>query len=364
MENKDYVSYATYAAIFLENKALKKENGDLKLQLQNLTNVKDLKKTNQIKALGSSRWAEYTINGKKSFRREYTNVKNIKELSDVDKKLIEVILAFQLNHNQFKMRYETIAEILNVDYPTIQVIVGNLKKIDVLTGNLDELGGSLNVNLDKLVSMITPDDIEVNKPTCVIETTPKPEKIYNPVLLRYSKAFVDKANSIHNSKYDYSEMDYVNVKQNITIICPEHGKFQQMPKNHLLGSGCQECGKIKRKETIDGKKVHVEKPPKKPSRNSKESFVAKANVTHDSFYDYSLVDYKGSIEKVTIICPIHGNFEQLPTNHVAGSGCQRCAIERRNELIHNQTPEHILHSTEELSDDFNDFLRIITNLNK
>jgi hypothetical protein len=39
-----------------------------------------------------------------------------------------------------------------------------------------------------------------------------------------------------------------------------------------------------------------------------ETFIKKAKEKHRDFYDYSYVDYKGSREKVEIICPKHGPF--------------------------------------------------------
>ena len=53
--------------------------------------------------------------------------------------------------------------------------------------------------------------------------------------------FIEEANLIHNNKYDYSKVNYVNNKTNVTVICPEHGEFQTIPLNHLHGVGCPKC---------------------------------------------------------------------------------------------------------------------------
>lgn len=53
--------------------------------------------------------------------------------------------------------------------------------------------------------------------------------------------FIAAANKIHSNKYDYSEIDYVNTRTEVGIICPKHGKFFQLPKSHLKGSGCSKC---------------------------------------------------------------------------------------------------------------------------
>ena len=40
-----------------------------------------------------------------------------------------------------------------------------------------------------------------------------------------TEEFINKANKVHNGKYDYSKVEYVNAKTKICIICPEHGEF-------------------------------------------------------------------------------------------------------------------------------------------
>ena len=52
------------------------------------------------------------------------------------------------------------------------------------------------------------------------------------------KDFINKANLIHNNKYDYSKVEYVNSKTKVCIICPKHGEFWQTPRSHLIGQGC------------------------------------------------------------------------------------------------------------------------------
>jgi len=42
-------------------------------------------------------------------------------------------------------------------------------------------------------------------------------------------------------------------------------------------------------------------------------------------YNYKLVEYKRSCDKIKIICPIHGIFEQIPSSHLQGSGCHKCS---------------------------------------
>ena len=56
-----------------------------------------------------------------------------------------------------------------------------------------------------------------------------------------NKNFIHCANSVHGDKYDYSLVSYINNKNKIDIICPEHGIFKQSPNNHV--SKKQDCPK-------------------------------------------------------------------------------------------------------------------------
>lgn len=55
-----------------------------------------------------------------------------------------------------------------------------------------------------------------------------------------------------------------------------------------------------------------------------EEFIKKAREVHGDRYDYSKVEYVNNQTKVCIICPIHGEFIQTPSNHLRGNGCLQC----------------------------------------
>ena len=55
-----------------------------------------------------------------------------------------------------------------------------------------------------------------------------------------------------------------------------------------------------------------------------EYFKEKATKVHNGKYDYSKVVFNGAFEKVRIICPIHGEYEQVASYHLAGNGCPSC----------------------------------------
>lgn len=116
--------------------------------------------------------------------------------------------------------------------------------------------------------------------------------------------FIEKSKLIHGERYDYSLVDYKNKVTKVKIICAEHGEFEQRPDSHLIGSGCKKCS---------GKFV-----------SCTESFINKSNKIHNYKFDYSLVNYTNSKNKLTIICPIHGEFQSSPNNHLSGSDCPNC----------------------------------------
>jgi len=121
--------------------------------------------------------------------------------------------------------------------------------------------------------------------------------------------FLIKCRKIHNDKYDYSLVNYINMRTKIDIICYIHGKFNQKAQCHILGQGCPICA-------IKYKNIKKSLSPKQ--------FIDKSNKIHGDKYDYSLVKYKNNYSKVKIICKEHGLFEQIPNSHLNGNGCPSC----------------------------------------
>jgi hypothetical protein len=60
--------------------------------------------------------------------------------------------------------------------------------------------------------------------------------------------FINKATWKHNGFYDYSEVVYKNSITKIKIKCPNHGVFEMTPSAHLIGSGCSDCSGVKKKD--------------------------------------------------------------------------------------------------------------------
>ncbi len=129
-----------------------------------------------------------------------------------------------------------------------------------------------------------------------------------------TEEFISRARRVHGNKYDYALVEYSGTHIPVKIICREHGEFEQTPNNHLAGHGCQTCGKL---AAVRARRLNT------------EQFIAKAKRVHGDKYDYSLVSYERHELPVKIVCSAHGEFEQMPRGHLLGSGCRKCADDRR-----------------------------------
>lgn len=189
--------------------------------------------------------------------------------------------------------------------------------------------------------------------------------------------FIKQCNIKHNHKYDYLLVNYINNGTKVKIICPIHGEFEQTPKNHLKGQGCPMCvGKNYNTKTFikESKKIHNNKYDYKKTifinkrkkvkiicpihgefeqisylhlknhgcpkcagckKSNTNEFIKKSNKIHNHKYNYSLVDYINAKTKVKIICSIHGEFEQTPNKHLLNRGCPKC-VKSKSEIFINK----------------------------
>lgn len=56
-------------------------------------------------------------------------------------------------------------------------------------------------------------------------------------------------------------------------------------------------------------------------------FIEKCKLIHGDRFSYHKTNYINVRTKVTVTCDKHGNFDILPTNHLNGQGCVKCARE-------------------------------------
>jgi hypothetical protein len=150
------------------------------------------------------------------------------------------------------------------------------------------------------------------------------ENRYKKTLEERKTKFINKANEVHNNKYDYSKLDYVDIHTKVIITCPIHGDFTQLPNNHVNNkAGCPECG--------IGSIISL-------SSETNEGFIKRANIKHNNKYKYTKSKYINAHTKVIITCPIHGDFTQTPNRHIYGDGCPDCGkiSVHRNKITGNK----------------------------
>lgn len=139
-----------------------------------------------------------------------------------------------------------------------------------------------------------------------------------------NEEFISRSISKHGDKYDYSKTLYLSSDKKVSIICRKHGEFKQRASDHIRGCGCQECKGV--------------------AKSNNDKFVKKATILHNNKYNYEKVIYKNNREKVSIICPYHGEFKQSPNHHLRGEGCRKCNDEKirlsREEFIKRSIEKH------------------------
>lgn len=141
-------------------------------------------------------------------------------------------------------------------------------------------------------------------------------------------SFIKKAKLKHGDTYDYSQVIYKNSITKVSIVCKEHGVFEQTPASHLSGRGCSNCY-----------------TPRGRTRKEHDAFISECIAVHGNTYDYSNVEYISHDNPISIICLSHGEFTQMPPVHLRGSGCPKCSTDKktltsddfikRSSIIHN-----------------------------
>lgn len=198
--------------------------------------------------------------------------------------------------------------------------------------------------------------------------------------------FIERAGKVHGSKYDYSDINYINTSTKVIIKCIKHNfEFKIIPSKHLVGQGCSKCaneiqsnskkkdlGKLitelksrrnishidfseavyisshdKIKLSCKKHDVHFSKTPIKllagrdcpecgeenrlsKRRLSNSSFKKQAEKLHGSLYNYDSVQFLNREDKVDIRCDQHGMFSISVKSHLNGNGCTKCSLERRS----------------------------------
>ncbi len=114
--------------------------------------------------------------------------------------------------------------------------------------------------------------------------------------------------NVHGNRYDYTQVEYVNNKLKVNIICKEHGLFMMSPNHHKNGKNCHLC--------VGGAPL------------TQHQVISQFINVHGNRYDYSLVIYIDNKTPVDIICKEHGVFQQSPNSHKCKKGCLQCGQEK------------------------------------
>lgn len=146
-----------------------------------------------------------------------------------------------------------------------------------------------------------------------------------------TEEFLRRAKLVHGDTYDYSQSVCTGSHNKLTIICREHGAFEQVAKSHMSGSGCMKCGFLRSATAI---------------ALNQNKFIERALAVHGSRYNYSKCVYTRAHNQVIIICKEHGEFRQAAYSHLNGRGCRECS-NISNGLVKRT-------SVDELVDKFNE----------
>lgn len=143
-----------------------------------------------------------------------------------------------------------------------------------------------------------------------------------------TEQFIEKANKLHTDTYDYSQTNFSQIRDKIDVICQIHGKFSILAASHIHTNkpqGCKKCG--------------IERRIAKRSLSTSD-YIKRIPDNYKLQYDYSKVEYINSYTKVRIICKKHGDFFQLPFNHLNGQNCPQCGVESRHGFTKARYIEH------------------------
>jgi hypothetical protein len=111
----------------------------------------------------------------------------------------------------------------------------------------------------------------------------------------------------------------------------DYSKVEYVNNNTKITIGCPVHGDYRTLPRIHLKKCGC--PKCAGVRSDTENFIKKANQAHNNKYDYSKAVYIKSNQPVIVVCPIHGEFQVTPSNHQNGVGCPQCSKENRSLMM-------------------------------
>lgn len=124
-----------------------------------------------------------------------------------------------------------------------------------------------------------------------------------------------KEKSDDNLKVLNTNSETLFLDSDVDCFCQIHGTFKLKAKNILRnGISCRKCIAFNA-GSWNSRKI------------TRDDFIEHSNKIHNSYYSYDSIEtfdnYYG--KKVTIICPVHGKFQQWVSLHYdRGCGCSKC----------------------------------------
>ena len=129
----------------------------------------------------------------------------------------------------------------------------------------------------------------------------------------------EKAKATNLEKYGVENVFQLkSVKEKIKETCLE----KYGTEHHLQN------GEILEKQQLTNQKKHGVNFIPQLKKHTNKSYIKKAKLKHGSLYKYNHLNYISMEEKVIITCNIHGDFSQNAKEHLRGSGCPICGMEK------------------------------------
>lgn len=122
------------------------------------------------------------------------------------------------------------------------------------------------------------------------------------------ESFIAASRAKHGDLYEYPDQPWPPENQGTRIVCNLHGEFHQRHFNHLRGAGCPTCWEARRGVS---KKIET------------ESVVAQVRSLFPT-YKVDVTGYKNNKSKLSVVCPIHGEFKTTYNGMSQGHGCPTC----------------------------------------
>lgn len=122
------------------------------------------------------------------------------------------------------------------------------------------------------------------------------------------KKFIERSMKLHKHFYNYDKVVFINQATKVTITCPKHGDFTQIPSSHLQGYGCTKCG--------------IQKSAQ--SKVKSDDVIIKRMSTVHPTYNYTRVTRDGGRIFVEGTCNKNHEIKHRFDHAKEGHGCDRC----------------------------------------